>query len=402
MATTTRLVVVGASLAGLRAVESARAAGFTGSITLLGAEPHPPYDRPELSKTFLTTPGAAPRFYRDPAELGARWLGGRRATALDPDRKVVVVDDGDEIPYDAMVIATGARARTLPGAEGMAGVHVLRGLDDALALRRDLAAARRTVVVGAGFIGSEVAASARALGSAVTVVEAAPTPLARAFGPALGELCARLHTRNGTDLRCGVSVTGFEGDGRVSRVLLSDGTALDADVVVVGIGAEPAADWLVGSGLRLDDGVVCDRALATGADGVHAAGDVVRWHNPLFDRDMRLEHWTGAAEQGAVAGRNAVTPGPSEPCEVVPYLWSDWYGARIQFAGVPGADGVRVFGDPDGRGFVALHRDGDRLAGVLGVNRRADVTRFRARIRQRVGWSEAVEALSGSGLAAVG
>lgn len=305
-----RLVVVGASLAGLRAVEAARKAGFPGEITLVGGEEHLPYDRPPLSKAFLDDPDAEPPVYRTDTylrdDLGVRLRLGAPATAVDSDRRVVQVG-GAEVPYTWLVIATGAQARTLPGTEGLAGVHALRTLDDAVAIRAALDAGARTVVVGAGFIGSEVASGARKRGLPATIVEALPTPLIRAVGEEMGAACASLHEANGTDLRCGVGVESIEGDGAVERVRLSDGTVLPADLVVVGIGADPATGWLAGSGIEIDNGVVCDAGLAASKPGVFAAGDVARWHNPLFDRSMRLEHWTSAAEQEPVCRRCAAS-----------------------------------------------------------------------------------------------
>jgi NADPH-dependent 2,4-dienoyl-CoA reductase/sulfur reductase-like enzyme len=286
------------------------------------------------------------------------------------------------VPYDGVVLATGATARELPFGRGLAGVHTLRTLDDAIAVRRALDAGARTVVIGAGFIGSEVASGARRRGLDVVVVEALPTPLVRAVGEEMGAACADLHRLNGTDVRCGVQVTAIEGAGRVERVLLSDGSVLPADLVVVGVGAAPATGWLADSGLTLDDGVVCDETLCA-APGVYAAGDVARWHNPAFGRSMRLEHWTSAAEQARVAARNAI--GPASPCAIVPYFWSDWYDSRIQFAGVPTADEVRVL---DGDRLVALYREGDRLTGALTVNGRALVMKYRGLIQRGASWSE--------------
>lgn len=404
------LVVVGASLAGLRAVEAARKAGFAGAITLIGAEPHLPYDRPPLSKAYLEPqpagdPAPPPPTFRTEAmlrdELGVDLRLGTAATGLRVDRKEVLLGDRaqdsdavgyDAVGYDALVIATGASARTLPGADGLAGVHPLRTLDDAIAVRRALDAGARTVVIGAGFIGSEIASGARKRGLPVTVVEALPTPLVRAVGEAMGGVCAALHHRNGTDLRCGVGVTAVDGDGRVERVLLSDGSAVEADLVVVGVGATPATGWLDDSGLRLDNGVVCDANLCTGAEGVYAAGDVARWHNSLFDRPMRLEHWTSAAEQGAVAARNALDPGSATPYRTVPYFWSDWYDSRIQFVGVPTATEVSVVdGDMarDGR-CVALYRDGDRLVGALTINGQSVIMKYRALIMKGTSWPDAL------------
>ncbi|MEV5835632.1 FAD-dependent oxidoreductase [Nocardia sp. NPDC052112] len=393
------LVVVGASLAGLRAVEAARKAGFEGGITLIGAEEHLPYDRPPLSKAYLEQlpdgEGPASTVFRTEDvlrdELGVELVLGTPATGLDTEGKRVLVGDR-AIAYDALVIVTGADARTLPGSEGLSGVHTLRTLDDAIAIRTALDAGARTVVVGAGFIGSEVAAGARTRGLEVTILEALPTPLVRAVGERMGAACAALHERNGTPLRCGVGVTGLEGDGRVERVLLSDGTAIEADLVVVGIGAIPVTGWLEGSGLRLDNGVVCDERLWTGVDGVYAAGDVARWHNPLFDRLMRLEHWTSAAEQGALAARNALEPEAAKPYQTVPYFWSDWYDSRIQFVGVPTADEVQVVdGDPDVDGrWVALYREGDRLAGALTLNGQSVIMKYRGLLMKKASWEAAL------------
>ncbi|MER7367980.1 NAD(P)/FAD-dependent oxidoreductase [Nonomuraea wenchangensis] len=388
-----RLVVVGASLAGLRAVEAARKSGFDGSVVLIGAEPHLPYDRPPLSKAFLDGAGL-PAFRTEEVlrdELGVRLVLGAPATALDTAARVVTAGER-EFGYDALVIATGAAARTLPGTGGLTGVHTLRTRDDALAVRSALDDGARTVVVGAGFIGSEVASAARKRGLDVTIVEALPTPLVRAVGETMGRACGALHARNGTDLRCGTGVAAVEGDGRVERVRLTDGTVLPADLVVAGIGAVPATGWLAGAGLSLDDGVVCDETLFTGAPGVYAAGDVARWHNPAFGRHMRLEHWTSAAEQGATAARNALDPANAKPYSTVPYFWSDWYDSRIQFVGVPATEEVRVVdGDPGGDRFVALYREDDRLAGALTLNGQTQIMKYRALIMRGASWADGLE-----------
>ncbi|MEU8413483.1 FAD-dependent oxidoreductase [Amycolatopsis japonica] len=386
------LVVVGASLAGLRAVEAARKTGFDGPITLIGAEKHLPYDRPPLSKAFLAKEDTAPPMFRDEQvlrdELGVRLVLGRSASGVDTQGRTVGVGD-EEYGYDALVIATGARARTVPGWDALRGVYTLRTLDDAIAVRAALTPGTNLVVVGAGFIGSEVASSARDRGLTVTIVEAQPTPLVRAVGAQMGAACSSLHARNGTELHCGVGVAAIEGDGAVERVRLSDGTVLEADMVVVGVGASPATQWLTGSGLTLDDGVVCDETLHTGAPGVYAAGDVARWHNPAFSRHMRLEHWTSAAEQGALAARNALDPANARPYATVPYFWSDWYGSRFQFVGIPATDEVRVVdGDTDGTGFTALYREGDRLAGALTLNRPRDIMKYRRLITGEASWDD--------------
>ncbi|SNR49760.1 Reductase C-terminal [Haloechinothrix alba] len=395
---TSRLVVVGASLAGLRAVEAARRTGYDGPLTLVGAEPHLPYDRPPLSKEFLAP---APQPPEPPthraehslrAELDVDLQLGTAATGVDTAARVLHLDNG-RLSYTGLIIATGATARQLPNTPELGGVHTLRTVDDAHRVRAELdAGARNVIVVGAGFIGSEVAAAVRKRGLPVTVVEMAPVPLVRAIGEQMGSACARLHERHGTYLRCGVGVAGLkagEGTDRVERVRLTDGSTLDADLVVVGTGAAPATGWLAGSGLEIDDGVVCDETLATGAPGVYAAGDVARWTNPAFGERMRLEHWTTTAEQGAAAARNALRPDEAQPFETVPYFWSDWYEHRLQFIGVPTAEEVRVVaGDTDSENFLALYRQGDRVVGALGLNERKLVMTFRRLIAKRTSWRD--------------
>jgi NADPH-dependent 2,4-dienoyl-CoA reductase/sulfur reductase-like enzyme len=393
-----RLVVVGASLAGLRAVEGARASGFSGSITLIGAEEHLPYDRPPLSKACLAaTPDGLPdtTFRSEDTlrhELGVDLRLGAPASGLDTEGRAVLMEDGAPVPYDALVIATGAVARVLPGTEGLASVHALRTADDAVAVRRALDERVRLVVVGAGFIGSEVASAARARGLPVTVVEAAEVPLRRALGDEMGLACAALHDRAGTDLRRGASVRAIRQDGEGVGVELDDGSTLHAGLVVAGIGADPATSWLNGSGVALADGVLCDQTLATSVPGVYAAGDVAHWHNPLFGQSMRLEHWTSAAEQGATAAVNALHPREARPYSTVPYFWSDWYGTRIQFVGISRADEVRVVsGDPEDARWVALYRTGNRLTGALAVDHPTHIMKYRVMINRGCSWTEALD-----------
>lgn len=397
------LVVVGASLAGLRAVQAARRAGHPGPITLVGAEPHLPYDRPPLSKAFLAAgPLPEPPSYSSAEELRALDVDlhlGRPATGLDVEAREVVLGD-ERLPYGALVIATGAVARHLPG-EQFAGVHTLRTLDDARALRAGLDAGARVVVVGAGFIGAEVASAARARGLPVTVVEAAPVPLVRAVGELAGGLCAALHDRHGTDLRVGVGVARLAGSDRVEAVVLDDGTRLPADLVVVGIGATPATGWLAGSGLTLDDGVRVDPTLHAGAPGVWAAGDVARVVSP--GGSVRLEHWTSAAEQGALAARNALDPAAASPYTAVPYFWSDSYGHKLQMVGhAPGGD-VEVLGDADSGPWTVLYRSGDALAGALTLDLPGRIMKYRAMIARSTSWDDALAAAaSRPGVAAQG
>ena len=393
-----RLVIVGASLAGLRAAEAARKHGFRGEVVLIGAEDHLPYDRPPLSKAFLDAGEVEVPWLRTERhlteQLGLVFKLGAPATALDPDARVVTVGE-ETIQYSAMVITTGASARTLPGTSDIRGVHTLRTLDDAKAVRSALDAGARTVVIGAGFIGSELAASARMRGLDVTIVEALDLPLSRSVGPEIGYALATLHKREGTELRCGVSVTGItEAHGTVRSVKLDDGTELPADLVVVGIGVAPATRWLHGSGVVLhqrDGGVVCDETLSTGLPGVYAAGDVAHWPNPVFDGDlMRLEHWATAVEQGAAAARNAIEAGTAA-MSTVPYFWSEWYGHRIQFVGIPHADEVQMINEPDSDRLLALYRRGERLVGCLTVDRPSQIMKYRRLISERASWDQALQ-----------
>lgn len=393
-----RIVVVGASLAGLRAVEALREAGYDGALTLAGAEQRQPYDRPPLSKQVLAGDWPPERTsLREPdsyAELHLDLRLGRAATGLDLKARHVELDGGERLPFDGLIIATGATPRTLPATPPLDGIHTLRTLDDCLAIRREFEAGpRRVVVVGAGFIGAEVAATARGRGLDVTILEALPAPLVRALGEEMGRACAALHVKHGVDLRLGTSVAGFEGTKRVERVRLGDGTAVDTDVVVVGVGVTPATGWLESSGLALRDGVVCDATCAASAPGVYAAGDVARWHNPLFDGEMRVEHWTNAADQGRAAALNLLAgPEKAEPFAPVPYFWSDQYDRIIQFVGVsaPG-DEVRVaHGSIDDGTFVALYGRAGRLVGALGFSSARYVMKYRRLIEQRATWDEAL------------
>lgn len=394
-----RLVVVGASLAGLRAVEAARKAGFEGAITLIGSERHLPYDRPPLSKEFLDASGPGEEtstpFFRSgdffTNELQVDLILGSPATGLDVSRKALLVGDR-RLSYDALVIATGSELRHLPNSEHLDGVHGLRSLEDSRSIRAALDAGAKTVIIGAGFIGSEVASSARRRGLDVTVVEALATPLVRAVGTAMGGAIASLHERNGTSLLCGTGVKAVEGNGHVERVVLNDGTVLEADLVVVGIGVSPCTGWLENSGVALDNGVLCDETLWTGVPGVYAAGDVVNWLNPTFGVRQRMENWTAAAEQGATAARNALDPENARPYGTVPYFWSDWYESRIQLVGIPDAEEVLVVDgnvDSDDR-WTALYRRGDRLVGALTVNGQSVIMKYRRMIGQHCSWTDAM------------
>jgi len=392
------VVVVGASLAGLRATETLRREGYDGRIVLVGAEPHLPYDRPPLSKQLLAGEWEPQELALRRApydELDVELRLGVRATALDAAGRVLTLDGHETLPFDGALLATGAAPRTLPDTPELDGIFVLRTVDDALDLRARLEATPRVVVVGAGFIGSEVAATCRMRGLQVTVVEALPAPLVRGLGPVLGMVCGELHRDHGVDLRLGVGVAAIEGDGTVERVRLGDGTTVDAEVVVVGVGVAPVTDWLDGSGLVLDNGILCDETLLA-APGIVAAGDVARWPNPLFDGEvMRLEHWTNAAEQGVAAARRLLVPDGAEP-EVyapVPFVWSDQYDRKIQTVGhFRGDDEMEVvYGSLDDRRFVSVFGRDGRLVGALGFSMPAKVMQYRKMIEDRASFSDALE-----------
>jgi NADPH-dependent 2,4-dienoyl-CoA reductase/sulfur reductase-like enzyme len=367
-----RVLVVGASAAGLSTVEALRRKGYRGEITVLGDELHAPYDRPPLSKQVLSgawePARAALRTQEMLAALEAELVLGDPAVALDPATRTVHTGSGRELRADAIVIATGVRPRTLPGQDGLAGVHVLRTLDDALALRTSLLGCARLVVVGEGVLGAEIAATARTLGLAVTIAGPLPAPLALQVGPLVSGLLAELHRERGVVLRLGAGVEGLTAeDGRVAGVRLGTGEVLPADVVVVAIGASPATQWLEGSGLRLDNGVVCD-SRCRAAPGIYAVGDVARWHHEQLGRLIRLENRTNVTEQaGAVA---AVILGADQPYVPVPYFWTDQFDVKIQVHGLipAGAEVDVVEGDLAARRFVARYRSDGVVTGVLGWN----------------------------------
>ncbi|MFI2200367.1 NAD(P)/FAD-dependent oxidoreductase [Streptomyces sp. NPDC020192] len=379
------VAVVGASLAGLSAARSLRKRGYDGRLVLVGEEPHRPYDRPPLSKEFLagTIGEAELALERDDEDLQAEWVLGTRATGLDRSERAIRLADGREIRADGVVIATGAAARTLPGTEGLAGVHVLRTLDDARALRDELALGGRLVVIGGGFIGAEVASTAYTLGLDVTVVEAAPTPLAGPLGPAMGGIVSALHADHGVRLLCGVGVKGLGGERRVDAVLLEDGRTLPADIVVVGVGARPCVDWLQGSGVALDNGVKCGADGRTTLAGVVAVGDCANWYDPHTGLHRRVEHWTGALERPDAAVATLLAGGATEPgVPRPPYFWSDQYGVRIQFVGhAAGADDVTIEeGSADARSFLAVYRRAGRPVAALGMNQPRLFTRWRKQL----------------------
>ncbi len=392
-----RIAVVGASLAGLRAAEFIRRAKFEGELVLIGGEVHPPYDRPPLSKEVLRGEREPERIAlrrRSYDELNLQLLLGQRAVSLDTVKREIRLDGGTVVSFDGLVIATGGEVRELPHQPRLNGIYTLRTLDDALAIRAAFARKPRVAVIGAGFIGAEVAASARQLGLDVTMIEALQAPLAQSLGPRLGRILQEAHERRGVRVLCGRRVEGFGGTDRIESVLLDDGTRVGCDVVVVGIGVSPAVSWLADSGIELDDGVRCDETLASNVPGIVAAGDVASWYNPLFEERMRVEHWTTAVEQARHAvGSLLAPPGEAKPFESVPMFWSDQFDIKIQGVGRPKPtdDLVLAGGTPESEQFVALYGRAGRLVGALAFNEPPKLVQLRALIGKRGGIDEALK-----------
>ncbi|MDB4988786.1 MAG: NAD(FAD)-dependent dehydrogenase [Myxococcaceae bacterium] len=392
-----RVVIVGASLAGARAASQLRRLGYCGELWLIGDEPHLPYDRPPLSKEILRGDwpvGRLPLLKQTPAELDLTLRLDTRVEQLELARRELITSR-ERIGFDGLVIASGARARKLPGG-ALSGVHVLRTLDDALRLRAELAHASSFAIVGAGFIGAEVASSMRRPGLNVTLIDSLPVPLAHTLGVPMGQLLAGLHEKHGVQLRAGVAVAGLEGNGAVARVRLRDGSAIEATVVLVGVGCVPNTEWLAGSGLALDDGVLCDQTCTVldghgqAVPGIVAAGDVARYDSALFGERIRVEHWTHAAEQADRAASTLL--GDTSPWINAPLFWSDQYGLRIQFAGrASGHDRMQlVDGSLEEQRFVALYARGERLVGALALRRPAQLMRYRKLIEARASLEEAL------------
>ncbi len=391
------VTIVGASLAGYWAAETLRRDGFEGRISLIGDEHHAPYDRPPLSKKYLAGDLDDDRLALTTAErladLQLDLRLGCSATGLDVAGRTLEVDGAAE-PFDGLVIATGTRCRTLPGTAGLAGVHTLRTRDDAAAIRDALAdGARRLMVVGAGFIGAEVASTAIGRGVEVTMVEALEAPFGRVLGVEMGAVMADVHRHHGVDLRTGVGVDEVLGDGRVAGVRLADGATLDVDLLLVGIGVVPNTEWLEGSGLTLDNGVVCD-GTCLAAPGVVAAGDVARWPNPRYGELMRVEHWDNAVQQGVHAARRLLqSDEEATPFAPVPWFWSDQYDRKVQLAGRPHPDDeVRVVaGSTAEHRFAAFYGRDGRFTAALGMNRPRQVMQSKGLLEAGASWDEALE-----------
>ena len=395
------VLVIGAGLGGLRTVEGLRRAGHDGRISLVGAEEHLPYDRPPLSKQYLAGVWERDRIdlisRDDVAELGVRSHLGRSAVALRTggDGGEVELDDGTTLPADAVVLAVGVTSRVLDGQPPSA--HVLRTVDESTALRDALATASSLLVVGAGFVGAEVASTAVDRGLSVTVLEAGAVPMARVLGPEVGALAARLISSGGADLRCGVSVSSLTDSGAT----LSDGSAVAADETVVGIGGLLDLGWLESTGLDLSGGVPCDgRGRVEGLDGVWAVGDAAAWTDPRHGDRPRHEHWTSATDQAAIVAADIT--GADLPPETVPYFWSDQFGLKIQLIGRPDladgllplhGDGFSGDGDTGGpiKGTTVGYLRGDELVAVVGFGAARRIARYRRPLSERAGRAAVLE-----------
>ena len=374
------IVIVGGGLGAARTAEQLRRSEFSGRITIVSDETHLPYDRPPLSKEVLRNEvddvALKPREFYDENNIVLRL--GSAATSLDTAAQAVTLADGTVLGYDELVIATGLVPRRIPAIPDLEGIRVLRSFDESMALRQHATEAKRAVVIGAGFIGCEVAASLRSLGVDVVLVEPLPTPLAAVLGEQIGGLVARLHRDEGVDVRTGVSVAEVRGQGHVDSVVLSDGTELAADLVVVGIGSRPATEWLDGSGVAVDNGVICDEAGRTTAPKVWALGDVASWRDAT-GHQARVEHWSNVSDQARV-----VVPamlGQDVPSAVVvPYFWSDQYDIKIQCLGEPEATDIVHLVEDDGRKFLAYYERDGVVVGVVGGGMAGKVMKVRAKI----------------------
>jgi 3-phenylpropionate/trans-cinnamate dioxygenase ferredoxin reductase subunit len=391
------VAIVGASLAGLRTAEFLRRGGFEGKLVLIGDEERLPYDRPPLSKEVLRGEWEPDRLALRRGsydELGLDLRLGRRAISLDTDAHEVHLEDGESVAFDGLVIATGGRVRKLPNQPDRPGLFTLRTLDDALTIRDALKKASRVAVIGAGFIGAEVAASARQLGLEVVMIEALHAPLAQSLGSRLGHILQQVHERRGVEVHCGRRVTAFLGKDRVEGLALDDGSDLACDVVVVGIGVDPAVSWLESSRIELDDGVRCDATCMSSIPGVFAAGDVANWYNPLFEERMRVEHWTNAVEQARhVASSLMAGPGETKPFESVPMFWSDQFDIKIQGVGRPRATDELIItgGTAKEERFTALYGRAGRLVGAVTFNQPPKIIKLRRLIGERGGLEAAAK-----------
>lgn len=391
-----KVVIVGAGLGAVRVAEHLRARGHRGPITVLGAEPHLPYDRPPLSKQVLRGERDNTAFL-DMDRLDVRWVLGTRAASLDVGLNRVLAEDGQAYAYDILVLAPGGRPRTLPGLDAGSGLHVLRTIDDALALRNSIRANGRLIVIGAGFIGCEIASSGRHIGSDVDLVEALSAPLVRVLGPKAASRVNDLHAAHGVRMHRGATVAEIlrGPEGCVSGVRLGDGSIIDGDAIVVGIGIIPDVDWLADSGIVLQDGIVCDNGGRTSLPNVFALGDAAQWWHDLAGKHRRVEHWTTTVDQAAVVAANITRDQGEAPLrlEAAPYFWSDQYDVKIQGIGfIDPADHVDELSIRD-RPVLLYSRDGI-VRGVVGFSIPLAVMRTKPLIERRAPVQEAIDLLS--------
>jgi 3-phenylpropionate/trans-cinnamate dioxygenase ferredoxin reductase component len=368
----TTFVIVGASLAGAKAAETLREEGFDGRVVLIGSEPERPYERPPLTKDYLRSEAPREQAYVHPdsfyAEHEIELITGTAVTGLDPGRSQVTLEDGRELGYERLLLTTGAEPRrlSLPGADPD-GIHYLRTLSDCDALRGRLEAGGKVVVIGAGWIGAEFAASARQRGAEVTVIEPGAVPLERVLGAEVGAVYRDVHREHGVELLLGSGVEAFEGDGSVKRVRTSDGSKIDCDFVVVGIGVAPRVELAETAGLRTDNGIVVDQRLATSAPGIYAAGDVANAWHPFYERSIRVEHWANALNQGPAAARAML--GRDIAYDRIPYFFSDQYDVGMEYSGFATEwDRVVFRGDPAGPEFIAFWLSEGRVVAGMNVN----------------------------------
>ena len=382
-----KYVIVGASLAGATAAITLRDEGADGTVTLIGAEHEPPYERPPLSKAYLRGEVSFDKALVRPAafyaERGIETILGTRATRIDASARVVELDDHRHVPFDALLLATGGRNRriSIPGSD-LEGIYGLRTVQDADRIRQEAIAGRRVVVVGMGFIGSEVAASLRQKGLEVIAIEPSKTPLFRVLGEAVGQTLADLHRAHGVHTIFEDTVAAFEGTHKVTHVVTKGGLRLECDFVVAGIGIEPVVDLLEGSGIDLDNGVLVDEYCQTNVSGVYAAGDVANHYHPIFARRIRVEHWQNAIKQGAAAARNML--GKRVAYDEIHWFWSDQYDANLQYAGFHTAwEHLVVRGRLESNSYLACYVNGGRIDAAVGLNRAKEVRRIMALIKSR-------------------
>jgi 3-phenylpropionate/trans-cinnamate dioxygenase ferredoxin reductase component len=383
------VLIVGASVAGVGAANELRRCGFSGGITLVDGQAHLPYDRPPLSKGMLYGQQAIPELQFHDRDHYARTSIdlqlGAAARMLDLDTRTIVLESGQRLTADRIIIATGARARPFPADRCTGTVHLLRDLDDAIRLRSLLLPGKRLVIIGGGFIGAEVASTAIGLGLKVVVIEAARLPFERILGSQIAARFVGLHVKAGVELLCGVSVERIESSGCEQRVFIAGNLRIDADVVVAGLGSLPNVEWLASSRLEISNGILCDEQGRTGSAGIFAAGDVAAWRDASNGHHLRHEHWTAAREQARIIAQS-ISGGVITPWrDFVPYFWSDLHGVRLQMLGsAVDADDIRiVHEDEEKRAFVAEYRRAGELTGVVGGNAGARTMRYASKLARK-------------------